>query len=295
MQHQKEEKEEEVLQQRKQKKLFSTKSPQISLAVLFTGLILLLVTISAPMVVVVYAANIQGTPGDDTLNGTPNADTINGLEGNDKLFGKTGNDILDGDEGSDEMHGGNGNDQINDGNDEADATNKVYAGSGNDNIDVGTTTGTGISYYIYGESGSDHIKVIANEAYVYGGFNHDTIYCTAQFCAIEGNEGHDEIHIEPLDVMNYALGGIGNDEIYSTGAGELQGNDGNDYLYGAADMFGGEGDDILEGVHPFTQYYGGSGADTFKCSSEWPHETVHDYNPEEGDKIVNIEDCETVE
>ena len=37
------------------------------------------------------------------------------------------------------MHGGNGNDQINDGNDEADATNKVYAGSGNDNIDVGTT------------------------------------------------------------------------------------------------------------------------------------------------------------
>ena len=29
------------------------------------------------------AANIQGTPGDDTLNGTPNADTINGLEGNE--------------------------------------------------------------------------------------------------------------------------------------------------------------------------------------------------------------------
>ena len=95
--------------------------------------------------------------------------------------------------------------------------------------------------------------------------------------------------------MNYALGGSGNDEIYSTGAGELQGNDGNDYLYGVPDMFGGEGDDILEGVHPFTQYFGGAGADTFECSSEWPHETVHDYNPAEGDKIVNIEDCETVE
>jgi Ca2+-binding RTX toxin-like protein len=293
MQQEEQREKEEVLQQRKQKKLFSTKSLHIAPAAVFTGLILVMAaTISAP--IVVYAANIQGTSGDDTLNGTPKADTINGFEGNDKLYGKTGNDILDGDKGNDEMYGGGGNDQIKDGNNEVEELNKVYAGSGNDNIDVGTVDGTGISYYIYGEAGSDYIEVIANEAYVYGGFNHDTIYCSAQYCAIEGNEGHDEIHINPLGPDNYADGGSGNDELYSTVGYELQGKDGNDYLYGGGDMYGGEGDDVLEGAHPWTQYFGGAGADTFECSSEWGHETVHDYNPEEGDKIVNIEDCETV-
>jgi Ca2+-binding RTX toxin-like protein len=59
-------------------------------------------------------------------------------------------------------------------------------------------------------------------------------------------------------------------------------------------MYGGAGDDTLEGAHPFTQYFGGAGADTFKCSSEWPHETVHDYNPAEGDTIINPADCETI-
>jgi Ca2+-binding RTX toxin-like protein len=59
-------------------------------------------------------------------------------------------------------------------------------------------------------------------------------------------------------------------------------------------MYGGKGNDVLEGAHPFTQYYGGAGADTFKCSSEWSHETVHDYNPEEGDEIVSAADCETI-
>jgi Ca2+-binding RTX toxin-like protein len=264
----------------------------LSLAsLLFTGLILMIAaTISVPTVV--YADNIQGTSADDTLNGTPRADTINGLEGNDNLFGKTGNDILDGDEGNDEIYGEGGNDRINDGNNEDGETNRVYAGSGNDKIDVGTVDGTGITYYIYGEAGSDYIEVIAHEAYVNGGPNHDTIYCTAQFCAVEGNEGHDEIHINPLDTANYAIGGSGNDRIYSTAGGHLEGEDGNDYLYGGSEKEGGEGNDVLEGGGGF--YIGGPGADTFICSTG-PRDIVEDYNPEEGDKIVNIGDCETVE
>jgi hypothetical protein len=160
---QKEEKKEEVLQQSKQKKLFS-KSPQISLAVLFTGLILMMaVTISAP-IVVVYAANIQGTPGDDTLNGTAQADTINGFDGNDKLFGKSGDDTLDGDNGEDEIYGGPGNDEIKDVDDEPGDDNKFYGGPGNDNVDAAGVAG--VIYYSYGEAGSDYIEVIADEGIV---------------------------------------------------------------------------------------------------------------------------------
>jgi Ca2+-binding RTX toxin-like protein len=296
MQQQKEDKEKEgeVLQQRKQKKpLFSTKSPQISLAVVFTGLILLISTISAPLVAV-FAANIQGTAGDDTLNGTPKADTINGLDGNDKLFGKSGDDTLDGGNGDDEIYGGPGNDEIKDANDVAiHFGNKVYGGSGNDNIDVGRAMGDGVSYYIYGEAGSDYIEVISNEGIVYGGPDEDTIYCKADYCALYGDQGNDEIHIQGGGEItsSHALGGSGNDKLYSKGTDELQGNDGNDYLFGGSELDGGKGDDILEEA---AFYKGGPGADTFKCSSDSPYDTIEDYNPEEGDQIVNIEDCETV-
>jgi hypothetical protein len=266
------------------------------MTVVIMGLIVGMITVSAPSVVVfVLADNIQGTSGDDTLNGTPEADTIQGFEGNDKLFGEAGDDTLDGDRGNDEMQGGDGNDEIKDGNNEAGEINKVYGGSGNDNIDVGTVYDNGITYYIYGEAGSDHIEVIAHEAYVNGGLDDDTIYCTAPYCAINGNEGHDEIHTTPEGPDSYAHGGSGNDKLYDTVGYELQGNDGNDYLYGGGQMYGGAGDDILEGAHPWTQYYGGAGADTFKCSSTWGHETVHDYNPAEGDQIVSAADCEAVE
>jgi Ca2+-binding RTX toxin-like protein len=291
MQQQKEEKE-EVLQWRKQKKLFSTKSPQISLAVLFTGLILMMAaTISAP--IVVYAANIQGTPGDDTLNGTPKADTINGLDGNDKLFGKSGDDTLDGGNGDDEIYGGPGNDEIEDVNDVAiHFGNKVYGGSGDDNIDVGRTQGDGVTYYIYGEAGSDYIDVISSEGIVDGGPNDDTIYCIADFCDLNGNQGNDEIHMQSSEISSAsASGGGGNDKLYCESGEELRGNEGNDYLFGCAFQDGGKGDDVLEGGYSYT---GGPGADTFKCSPD-ENDTVEDYNPEEGDKIVNIEDCETVE
>jgi Ca2+-binding RTX toxin-like protein len=293
MQRKEEEKEEQLLQQRKQKKLFSAKSPQISLAVVFTGLILMMAaTISAPAAVVVYAANIQGTPGDDTLNGTPKADTINGLDGNDKLFGKPGNDALDGGNGDDEIYGGPGNDEIKDVNDEAIwLGNKVYGGSGDDNIDVGRTQGDGVTYYIYGEAGSDYIDVISNEGIVDGGPDEDTIYCIADFCDLYGNQGDDEIHMQSSEISSaHAHGGSGNDKLYCKSGEELQGNEGNDYLFGCAFQDGGKGDDYLE---EGAFYKGGPGADTFKCGPS-PYDTVEDYNPEEGDTIINPTDCEKI-
>jgi Ca2+-binding RTX toxin-like protein len=272
-------------------KQFSSKSPLggVSLAI-FTGLMMITIP-SAP--VLVFAANIQGTAGDDTLNGTPKADTIKGFAGNDKLFGKSGDDTLDGGNGDDEIYGGPGNDEIKDANDVAiNFGNKVYGGSGDDNIDVGRATGDGVSYYIYGEAGSDYIEVISNEGIVYGGPNEDTIYCKADYCALNGDQGNDEIHIESQEISSaHALGGSGNDKLYSRGSEELQGNDGNDYLFGGSALDGGKGDDILEEA---AFYKGGPGADTFKCSSDDSYEIIEDYTPEEGDTIINPADCQII-
>jgi hypothetical protein len=53
---------------------------------------------------------------------------------------------------------------------------------------------------------------------------------------------------------------------------------------------GGKGDDILEEGYSYT---GGPGADTFKCLSDGPLDSVvEDYNPEEGDTVSA--DCEII-
>ena len=205
MQQQKEEK--EVWQRGKQKKklLFSTRSVlSLSLTSLLTGLILLISTISVP-IVAVFAAIIEGTSGDDTLNGTPKADTINGFDGNDKLFGKAGNDALDGGNGDDIIYGGPGNDDIRDEGVEFSLYNKVYGGSGNDNIEVGEPSLNG-AYYVYGEAGDDFIEVLAH-AIIYAGPGRDTIYCTGYECDIDGDGGNDVIHVEDLGRENSVSGG----------------------------------------------------------------------------------------
>jgi Ca2+-binding RTX toxin-like protein len=274
---------------RKQKKRFSSKSLLGVTLAIFTGVIMITIP-SAP--VLVFAANIDGTSGDDTLNGTPKADTINGFDGNDKLFGKAGDDTLDGGAGDDEIYGGAGNDEIKDNDVAFYFGDKVYGGSGDDNIDVGKVTSTGgLLYYIYGEAGSDYIEVIADEGIVDGGPGEDTIYCIGNYCALYGDQGNDEIHIDSQEISSaHALGGGGNDEIYSSGSEELQGNDGNDYLFGGSSLDGGKGDDILEGA---AFYKGGPGADTFICSPG-SSDRVEDYNPEEGDTIINPADCGTI-
>jgi Ca2+-binding RTX toxin-like protein len=272
-------------------KQFSSKSQPLLGVAIFTGVIVLLMMPSAPVLVFVFAANIDGTPGDDILNGTPQADTINGFDGNDKLFGKSGDDTLDGGNGEDEMYGGPGNDEIKEVDDEPGDDNKVYGGPGNDNIDAAGVAG--VIYYIYGEAGSDYIEVIANEGIVYGGPNEDTIYCKAEYCALNGDQGNDEIHIQSSEISSAsASGGSGNDKLYCKSGEELRGNDGNDYLFGCAFQDGGKGDDYLEGGYSSK---GGPGADTFKCGGYGPFDTVvEDYNPEEGDIIINPANCKIV-
>ena len=41
-------------------------------------------------------ANVDGTPGDDSLTGTNSDDTINGFAGSDTIIGLAGNDTING-------------------------------------------------------------------------------------------------------------------------------------------------------------------------------------------------------
>jgi hypothetical protein len=248
----------------------------------------------ATLTVVVFAENIHGTSGDDVLNGTSESDTINAFEGNDKLFGEGDDDILDGGSGNDEIYGGDGNDEIKDVNDIPDSDDKVYGGPENDNINVGIDYTLGSFYSIYGEAGSDYIKVVSSSAFINGGIDSDTIYCTGYECVVSGDEGSDEIHVQLHDVGSAVNGGSGDDKVFGK-AYTVHGDEGNDYLYldSALDLKGGQGDDYLEvSASSWETYYnGGPGADTFNCSPG-PGDLVEDYNPMEGDTISA--DCEIV-
>src|SRR5262245_19221206 len=60
----------------------------------------------------VWAGNINGTKGNDTLRGTAKGDKLYGLAGNDRLFGLAGNDYLNGGPGNDTVTGGAGADVL---------------------------------------------------------------------------------------------------------------------------------------------------------------------------------------
>ena len=65
--------------------------------------------------------------------------------------------------------------KIKDVNDTPYSDDKVYGGSENDNISVGIDYTRGNIYYIYGEAGSDYIKVVSSSAFINGGIDNDTI------------------------------------------------------------------------------------------------------------------------
>src|SRR4030095_13569260 len=69
----------------------------------------------------VWALNVTGTEGDDTLTGTAEkdfiygyggTDMISGLEAGDKIRGGAGDDTIHGEKGNDRIRAGSGNDMI---------------------------------------------------------------------------------------------------------------------------------------------------------------------------------------
>ena len=275
--------------------------------------LLALATIAAPAAVV-FAINLDGGSGNDTLNGTGDPDTIRGFGGNDLIRGFGSSDSLYGGVGDDEIYGGSGGDRIygwhgnnrldgGSGGDVMFATGcigcptqynyifgrggsdrvtvngagaTVYGGDGSDRIEAVADSGTG-GFLIYGGNNDDHVRVVDNAADVYGGSGADTIIATGE--AIHdafGGSGGDTITVN-TDVPSNARGGSGDDRLINDFEGNLRGED---------------GDDIIESTSgaSFTDMRGGSGADEFRCNGS--DDTVHDYDPAEGDVLAGT--CETV-
>jgi aldose sugar dehydrogenase len=113
---------------------------------------------SSSPVVNVWALNVTGTQGDDTLTGTPQQDTIRGYGGDDIISGLARGDKIRGDGGDDTIHGNDGRDRIRGdrGNDMIfgdDGNDVLIAGPGNDTL----TGGPGKDTFNCGE-GVDTVK-----------------------------------------------------------------------------------------------------------------------------------------
>jgi Ca2+-binding RTX toxin-like protein len=114
---------------------------------LFGGILL---SLPSSPVVNVWALNITGTQGDDTLDGTAEKDYIYGYGGNDIISGLEGGDRIRGGKGDDTIHGDQGNDRI-------------RAGSGND--------------LIFGDDGNDVLIAGRGNDTLTGGPGKDTFNC----------------------------------------------------------------------------------------------------------------------
>jgi PKD repeat protein len=278
--------------------------------------------LTAATPLVAFAVTRTGTSEDDVLKGTSSSDTLRGRGGNDLIYGFGREDKLYGGVGDDKVYGGNGNDNIygwhgSNTLEGGSGKDTIFATGPEGTMDPGYN-------YIYGHDGSDTIKVSGTGARILGGYGNDNIHAAADCCRVDrywvhGEQDDDRITVEETVATVY--GGSGNDEILATGeaAHTAYGGSGNDklllhtdiggYLYGDGgadylestlfdgDLNGGGGNDVLDGPgdnfydgspgpggHGFATLTGGTGADTFLCSSD-AEETITDYNPSEGDVL----------
>ena len=142
--------------------------------------------------------------------------------------------------------------------------------NGTDGIDIvdfagGDDTGGGGRNYniILGGSGADNLISQGVFDDVFGGSGNDTITLTGHGAWAFGGTGNDTMTGSDNTILTERLyGGEGDDTI--------DGGGGRDYIIGGA------GDDDLTG---------GSGADVFFFSEGHGADTIHDFNPAEGDSI----------
>ena len=122
---------------------------------------------------------------------------------------------------------------------------------------------------ISGDSGNNFITGTPFDDQIFGFEGFDTIQGNSGNDLLSGNQDSDTLRGDSgSDVL---FGGQGNDA--------LSGNSGNDVL------FGDRGDDILIGITGINQLRGGSGADGFIIDGD---DLTPDFNPAEGDQLVNI-------
>jgi serralysin len=299
------------------KTISQTTIPKTITAALLMTTIIVLTGTTTVGVVSVWAANLFGTSGPDTIVGTDEDDNIFGLGGNDRI-----NDGL----GSDKVFAGSGNDRIKvegttgeeEDEEEGTGSDQVYGERGRDTIDglnsIGflviyggddadtiTTGGSDNNGKMYGGTGNDFISTCCDAHYdVWGGTGNDEIHGSSE-CSIDrafGESGNDRI-VQPL----FGSGGTGNDIIEFTDcSGVAYGNSGDDELRGLdvgspLELHGGSDDDILDGAGDDDELFGDNGDDTlegeegadrFICGGG--EDTITDFNAAEGD--TKTADCE---
>ena len=197
-----------------------------------------------PVVIVsilVMAAIINGTPGDDTLTDTPANDVIRGFAGDDDITSNFRNDRIDGGEDDDQILitsagrayvlGGPGNDVIvsaqtgsfsvqrlfgNDGDDNivvetSPHGSRIDGGDGDDVIDVNNVLGNNV---IYGGDGDDEIEAIDSTGNnkVYGGPGQDNITLGGGSNFVEPGEDADVVvagtAATSRDIINIRVGDV---------------------------------------------------------------------------------------
>jgi Ca2+-binding RTX toxin-like protein len=201
--------------------------------------------VGAAISFMVFAAIINGTPGDDTLTDTAGNDVIRGFAGDDDITSAKFNDRVDAGDDDDQITittagrayvvGGPGNDVIdasagtnhrifgNDGDDNillgtGVSGARVDAGNGDDVIDVNAVTGNVV---IYGGDGDDEIEGIdcgdvaaplRCNLKIYGGSGQDNITVGFGSNFIEGGEDADVIvagtQDDSNDIINIRVGDV---------------------------------------------------------------------------------------
>ncbi len=194
--------------------------------------------IGAVISFMVFAAIINGTPGDDTLSDTAGNDVIRAYEGDDDITVTAGNDRVDAGNDDDQITittegrayvvGGDGNDVIdasegtnhrifgNDGDDNillgsAVSGARVDAGDGDDVIDVNAAAG---NIVIYGGDGDDEIEGIdaMGNLKVYGGPGQDNITLGTGRSFVEAGEDADVVvagtNPDSRDIINIRVGDV---------------------------------------------------------------------------------------
>lgn len=157
---------------------------------------------------------IDGTPGDDTIEGTNRADQISAGDGSDFVNGLSGNDEIDSGTGDDLVFGGPGNDVIRmDSGDDFTADHRF-----DDNDDL--------IYFPEWSAGND---------FIYGGAGNDGILDSNGVDTLSGNTGADLLssldHLGNDDAHDVVYGGYGADSIFADKGDVVTGNQGNDSFY----------------------------------------------------------------
>jgi Ca2+-binding RTX toxin-like protein len=262
---------------------------------------------------------INGTAGNDTIVGGAGNDIINGGAGADILEGGLGDDRIEIDQFDISYSGGDGIDTLvftGEG-----SLDYALAQGSFENVEAGFGTDR-----IYGSDVANIINLGAGDDFAQGFGGNDIIIGGDGADSLMGGDGDDRIVIDQFDIWfsgdagidtlvftgggslryNLAQGafehveaGEGDDVIYGTedantmtlGGGNdfAQGFGGNDTIYGGKGddyIDGMAGDDYLAGGAGNDILTGGSGADRFLIENVEGIDTITDFSPTLGDKII---------